>query len=65
MPATKVVRRGRPPGVSVQENAASVTVKGKTYGFRKGSDGIIRPLGTPVRDEDYAYARQQVERALV
>lgn len=64
MPSNTVVRRGRPPRVTDHgDGAYEVTVKGRTYGFRRGGDGRLRPLGTPTRDEDYDYARQQVERA--
>lgn len=53
-------RRGRPPKVKEQGSDYSVTVKGKTYEFRKGEDGRLRTLGAPERDEDYNYARVQV-----
>lgn len=55
-------RRGRPPQVEATDDTYSVKVKGTTYQFRKGSDGRLRALGTPVRDEEFAYAREQVVR---
>lgn len=56
-------RRGRPPLVTDRgDGVFSVNVRGRTYAFKMGGDGRLRPLGTPVRDEDFAYAREQVER---
>lgn len=57
-------RRGRPPKVrQVGENEYAVSVKGKAYQFRRGEDGRLRALGNVERDEDYEFARQQVEKA--
>lgn len=57
-------RRGRPPKVVEAGNNFSVKVKGAQYEFRQGEDGKLRALGTPERNEDFAYAKEQVERVL-
>lgn len=60
---TDIRRRGRPPQVQTTgEGEFTVKVRGQKFTFRQGGDGKVRALGNPERNEDYAFAREQVTR---